>query len=68
MYSNEIDALLRLRNYLLEVKEYLEAFDPNISTQIERLQYKPFDDSFYCRTNDGYEWEFKVKKLERKGE
>ena len=66
MYSSEIDALLRLRNYLLEVKEYLEAFDPNISTQIIRLQYKPFEDSFYCKTSDGYEWEFKVKKLEKK--
>lgn len=66
MYSSEIDNLLKLRNYIISNIEYLEAFNPMISTQIQYLQYKPFEDSYYCKTSDGYEWGFKVKKLERK--
>ncbi len=60
MYSWEIDKLLKLKNYLLGSKEYLELCSN--SSQITRVTYNPYDDTFYIKTNDGYEWVFKVRR------
>ena len=63
MYSHEIDELIKLRNYLLEVKEYFMICDT--SPQIVRVTYNPYNDEFYIKTNDNYEWTFKVRKKEK---
>lgn len=60
MYSWEIQALLELKNYLLSVKEYFNICDT--SPQIKEVHYDPFEDIFYIRTEDKYEFKFKVKK------
>ena len=62
MYSWEIKQLMELRNYLLSVKEYDEIC--KTSPQIVRVTYHPFDDYFYIKTSDEYEFNFKVKKID----
>lgn len=64
MYSWEIDQLMRLRNYLLDVKEYFHICDT--SSQITRIKYDPYEDTFYIETNDSYNWKFKLRKKEFK--
>ena len=59
MYSYEIEQLLKMRNYLLSVKEYFYICDN--SPQIARVTYNPFDDIFIIYTNDNYEFKFKVR-------
>ena len=59
MYSDEIEQLLKMRNYLLTVKEYFYICDN--SPQIARVTYNPFDDIFTILTNDNYEFKFKVR-------
>lgn len=61
MYSWEIQKLLELRNYILSVKEYFDLCDN--SPQIVRVTYNPYEDSFLIKTNDNYEFKFKVRKL-----
>lgn len=60
MYSHEIENLLKIRNYLLSSKEYINMC--NSSNQIKSITYKPFEDTFYVATNDNYNFKFKVKK------
>lgn len=60
MYSWEIQQLMELRNYLLEVKEYLHIC--NTSPQIRYVHYDTFQDNFKIATDDMYEWIFKIKK------
>ena len=62
MYSWEIQQLLELKKYLLNSKEYLKIC--STSPQIIRVSYNPYDDIFYIKTNDGYEWTFKVRREE----
>lgn len=59
-YSFEIDNKLKERNYNLSSEEYLELFNPSVSTQITRVLYNPWDNYFSCWTNDGYHWRFTV--------
>ena len=61
MYSWEIEQLLKLRNYVLSVKEYFDLCDN--SPQIVRVTYNPYEDSFLIKTSDNYEFKFKVRKL-----
>ena len=56
----EIENLLKIRNYLLSSKEYINMC--NTSNQIKSITYKPFEDTFYVATNDNYNFKFKVKK------
>jgi len=60
MYSWEIEQLLRLRNYLLDVKEYLDICQG--SPQITRIHYDCFNDDFTIDTDDRYQFKFKVKR------
>lgn len=63
MYSHEIDQYLRVRNFLLTIKEYDEVTNVEKSPQISRVKYDSWRDNFYMATRDNYEWNFKVKKL-----
>ncbi len=67
-YSWEIDDLLKLRNNLLDHKEYLKVSDLNENPQIINIRYVINQDQeiFYMETTDNYKFKFKVKKLELK--
>lgn len=57
MYSYEIEALLRVRNNLVSLKEYIDICE---SSQIDHIEYK--DDIFYIWTNDNYSFKLKIKR------
>lgn len=57
MYSYEIEKLLKLRNYLISIQEYLEITK---SPQIDHIKYE--NDTFFMWSNDGYTFKFKLKK------
>jgi hypothetical protein len=61
MYSWELQKLLELKNYLLDVKEYFKICEE--SPQITRVYYDVFNDIFVIQTSDNYEFKFKVRKL-----
>lgn len=63
MYSWEIDELIKIRNYILEVSEYDKICKE--SPQIDFIQYKPYLDDFYIHTSDNYNFNFKVKSFVR---
>lgn len=57
MYSHEIEKLLKLRNYLVSIQEYLEIVK---SPQIDHIKYE--NDMFYLWTNDGYTFTLKIRR------
>ena len=57
MYSNEIEKLLKLRNYLISIQEYLEIVK---SPQIDHIKYE--NDEFKIWTNDGYAFTLKIRR------
>ena len=63
MYSHEIEELLRLRNYLLTVKEYFYICDT--SPQINRIKYESSSYDYEIWTIDNYYCKFKFKKKEK---
>ena len=64
MYSWEIAELLKLRQYVLDVKEYFDIC--NTSPQITRVTYNPYNDKIKVLTSDKYEFNFKIKRKEIK--
>ena len=62
MYSWEIDNYLKIRNYVINKYEYMNIANTNISTQISRIKYDSYSNSFYMETNDGYSWIFMIKE------
>ena len=60
MYSHEIENLLKIRNYLLTAKEYINVC--NSSNQITYIKYDPYEDVFYIGTEDKYNFKFRIKK------
>ena len=60
MYSHEIENLLKLKNYLLTAKEYINVC--NTSNQITYIKYDPYEDVFYISTEDKYNFKFRIKK------
>lgn len=60
MYSHEIRDLLAFRNYIIFASEYMKAFNTYISTQIVLIRYDKDHNNFFAKTNDGYEFHFKV--------
>ena len=56
MYSHEIENLLKMKNYLITVKEYLSIIE---SPQIKEVDYKG-NNNFYISTNDGYNFSFRI--------
>lgn len=57
MYSYEIENLLKLKNYLVSIQEYLEIVK---SPQIDHIKYE--NDMFYLWTNDDYKFTLKIRK------
>ena len=57
MYSNEIENLLKLRNYLVTVQEYINIIK---SPQIDHIKYE--NDMFYMWTNDNYSFTLKIRR------
>lgn len=57
MYSEEIKNLIELKNYYIELKEYLEIIK---SPQVDHIKYE--NQSFNIWTKDGYYFKFKIKR------
>lgn len=55
MYSYEIENLLKFRNYLVSIQEYLEIVK---SPQIDHIKYE--NDMFYLWTDDGHNFTLKI--------
>jgi glutaredoxin-related protein len=51
---------MELKNYLINVKEYLQICDT--SPQIREVKYDPYQDNFMIETKDNYKVYFKVRK------
>lgn len=64
MYSWEIQKLMEARNWLLSNEEYFKLFET--SPQINHIQYYPDGDYFNIKTDDRYDFKFKVYKKEKK--
>jgi hypothetical protein len=62
MYSHEIEELLRVKNYLLNRKEYNRISDLKNNPQINHIKYDTFNDNFEIDTNDNYHFKVKIKK------
>lgn len=62
MYSYEIDRLLKIKNYLLSVKEYQSISDIKSNPQINHIKYDCYNDTFEINTKDNYNFKFKVKR------
>lgn len=65
MYSHEILDLLKKKKYLIEIKEYIKIIET--SPQINNIKYEHHDDTFNIKTDDRYDFKFKVKKGEKYG-
>lgn len=57
MYSYEIEKLLKLRQNLVSIQEYLEIIK---SPQIDHIKYE--NDTFFLWSNDGHSFTLKIKK------
>lgn len=57
MYSYEIENLLKLKNYLVSIQEYLDIVK---SPQIDHIKYE--NDAFNIWTNDNYNFILKIRK------
>lgn len=60
MYSWEIDNLMKAKNYQINVEEFIKI--NRTSTQVILRNYDYPTDKYYLRTNDNYEWWFKVRR------
>lgn len=58
MYSNEIENLLKYKNYLLTAKEYIKILET--SPQINHVIYK--NDEIIIWTEEGKKFVLKIKK------
>ena len=59
MYSWEIEQLLKLRNYLITMDEYIRIVS---SKQVNMVKYDPYNNTFYISTADNYNFQLKIKK------
>lgn len=62
MYSYEIDNILKEHNYYIPSTIYLSVFNKEKTPQITEIKYDAWSDNFYVRTQDSYNWNFKVYK------
>lgn len=60
MYSHEIRELLKIRNNLIDIKEYCKILE---SPQINHIKYNTNDNNFEMWTSDNYYFKLKVKKV-----
>ena len=61
MYSYEIEQLLELKNFVIDIKDYCEIVAT--SPQIDHILYK--DNNFEMYTNDFYKFKFKIKEIKK---
>lgn len=61
MYSWEIERLLKIKKYVLSYNDYCEILFN--SPQINHVKYNNKDDTFNMKTDDRYDFKFKVKSL-----
>ena len=61
MYSYEIDALLKNKEYIITMDDYKKII---ASSQIIYIKFDPWDDSFVVSTEDRYSWRFRVIKMD----
>lgn len=57
MYSHEIEQLLKLKNNLITIKEYLKIAE---SSQVNHVKYE--NNEFTCWTTDNYKFVLKIRK------
>ena len=57
MYSYEIEQLLKLKNNLVTIKEYLKIVE---SSQVNHVKYE--NDEFTCWTTDNYKFVLKIER------
>ena len=57
MYSYEIEQLLKLKDNLVTIKEYLKITE---SPQVNHIKYE--NDEFICWTTDNYKFVLKVER------
>jgi hypothetical protein len=60
MYSHEVEQLLKIRNYLIAYKEFIQI--TKSSPQINHIKYNPFEDNIEMWTTDNYKFVLKIKK------
>ena len=60
MYSEEIEGLLKIKNYIIDSKEYFKIV--KTSPQIDHIKYNPFEDNIEMYTTDNYKFKVKVKR------
>ena len=60
MYSHEVEQLLKIRNYLITYKEFIQI--TKSSPQINHIKYNPFEDNIEMWTTDNYYFTLKIKK------
>lgn len=61
MYSYQIEELIKFKNNLLDIKDYIEIV--RTSPQIDHIIYK--DNNFEMYTNDFYKFKFKIKEIKK---
>lgn len=59
MYSHEIERLLKIRQFIISYNEYCEIL--MTSPQINHVKYNDKDDTFNIKTDDRYDFKFKIK-------
>lgn len=57
MYSWEIDELLKSKDYVINMSEYMKII---VSNQVSYINYNKDHDDFTVSTYDRYSWNFKV--------
>ena len=60
MYSHEVEQLLKIRNYLITYKEFIQI--TKSSPQINHIKYNPFEYNIEMYTTDNYYFKIKIKK------
>lgn len=61
MYSHEIERLLKIKQYIISYNEYADILVT--SPQINYVKYEQKDDTFNIKTEDRYDFKFKVKSM-----
>lgn len=56
MYSHEIKELLKLKNNLITIKDYIKISE---SPQVDHIKFE--NEEFTCWTSDNYVFKFKIK-------
>lgn len=61
MYSHEIERLLKIKQYILSYNDYANII--TTSPQINNVKYNKDNDTFEIKTDDKYNFKFKVKSM-----